>query len=61
MEELARLFRDNVWKLHKLPESVISDRELSFIAELTRKLNRMLSIETNLLSLFHPQTNSQTE
>ena len=61
MEELARLFRDNVWKLHKLPESVISDRGLSFIAELTRKLNRMLSIETNLLSLFYPQTNSQTE
>jgi len=26
VEELARLFRDNVWKLHGLPESVISDR-----------------------------------
>ena len=26
-EGLARLFRDNVWKLHGLPESVMSDRE----------------------------------
>jgi len=25
-EELARLFRDNIWKLHKLPESIVLDR-----------------------------------
>ena len=27
-EDLARLFRDNVWKLHGLPESVVSDKGL---------------------------------
>jgi len=26
VEGLARLFRDNVWKLHRLPESIILDR-----------------------------------
>jgi len=25
-EGLARLFKDNMWKLHRLPESVVSDR-----------------------------------
>ena len=25
-EGLARLFRDNIWKLHRLPESVVLDR-----------------------------------
>ena len=48
-ERLARLFRDNVWKLHRLPESVISDRGPQFAAELTKKLNRMLGIRTIIL------------
>ena len=38
-EGLVRLFRDNVWKLHRLPESVVSDRGLQFVAELIKKLN----------------------
>jgi len=33
-KELARLFRDNVWKLHGLPESIISDRGPQFVAGL---------------------------
>ena len=28
VERLVRLFRDNVWKLHGLPESIVSNREL---------------------------------
>ena len=38
-EDLTRLFRDNMWKLHGLPESVVSDRGPQFVAELTKKLN----------------------
>ena len=53
-EGLARLFRNNVWKLHGLPESVVSDRGPQFVAELTKELNRMLGIETRLSMAFHP-------
>jgi len=60
-EGLARLFRDNVWKLHGLPESIISDRGSQFVAGLMRELNRMLEIESKLLMAFHPQTDGQTE
>jgi len=52
-EGLIKLFRDNVWKLYRLPESVISDREPQFVAELTKKLNRMLGIETKLLISYY--------
>ena len=60
-EGLVRLFRDNVWKLHGLLESVVSDRRLQFVAELMKKLNWMLGIKTKLSTVFHPQTDRQTE
>ena len=55
-EGLARLFRDNVWKLHGLPESVILDRGPQFAAGLTKELNKMLGIETKLSMVYYPQT-----
>ena len=60
-EELARLFRDHVWKLHGLPESVISDRGLQFAVGLTKKLNKILGIETKLSIAYYPQIDSQIE
>jgi len=60
-EGLTRLFRDHVWKLHGLPESIISDREAQFAANLMKELNWILGIETRLLTAFHPQTDGQTE
>jgi len=60
-EGLARLFRDNVWKLHGLTESIVLDRGLQFAAEMTKELNRMLGIETKLSTSYHPQTDRQTE
>ena len=58
-EGLVRLFRDNMWKLHELPESMISDRGLQFVVELTKELNKMLGIEIRLSTVFHPQTDRQ--
>jgi len=55
------LFRDNVWKLHSLPKSIISDRGPQFVAGLMRELNEMLGIKSKLLIMFHSQTDGQTE
>jgi len=60
-EGLVRLFRDNVWKLHGLPESIILDRGPQFAAGLMRELNRMLEIMSKLSMAFHPQTDRQME
>jgi len=58
---LARLFRDNMWKLHGLSKSIISDRGLQFMAELMRELNQILGIESKMSTAFHPQTDGQME
>ena len=60
-EGLARLFRDNIWKLHGLPDSIISDRGPQFAAGIMKELNRMLGIKTKLSTAFHPQTDGQIE
>jgi len=61
VEGLARLFRDNVWKLHGLPKSIILDKEPQFAAGLIRELNKMLGIESKMSIAFHPQTDGQTK
>jgi len=60
-KELARLFRDNVWKLHRLPESIISNRGPQFAAGLIRELNEMLGIKSKLSIAFYSQTDGQIE
>ena len=61
VEGLARILKDNMWKLYRLPESIVLDRRLQFVAEITKELNSMLEIETKLSTSFHPQTDGKIE
>jgi len=54
---LARLFRDNIYKLYRLLESVILYKRPQFVVELTKELNRILEIRIKLSIVFHLQTN----
>jgi len=55
-EGLVRLFINNIWKLHGLLESIVSNRRLQFVAKMIKELNRMLGIETKLSTSYYPQT-----
>jgi len=49
-----------VWKLHGLPESIISNQEPQFAAGIMQELNKMLGIKSKLLTAFHlKQINKQ--
>jgi len=60
-EGLAKLFWDHIWKLHGLPESIISDREVQFVVGIIKELNNLLGIQKKLSIVYHPQMDGQTE
>ena len=60
-EGLAQLFMDQVFKLHVLPASIISDRRLQFACHFWTYLSYCLGIQPRLPTTFHPQTDGQTE
>jgi len=47
--------------LHRLPESIISDRGVQFVAGMMRELNNLLGIQMKLSTAYHPQTDRQME
>jgi len=61
VEGAARLFLHQVWKLHGLLKYVVLDRGPQFIARFTRELYRLLGIKLASSTVWHPQTNGQTE
>ena len=60
-EETTRLFVDNVYRLHGLPNDIISDRGTQFTSKFWQSLFKILGVEIKLSSAYHPQTDGQTE
>jgi hypothetical protein len=60
-EGLVRLMLRNVWKLQGTPKTIVLDRGLVFISQITRKLDQQLGIRLHPSTAFHPQTNGQSE
>ena len=55
------LSRQDLVITHGLPESIISDRGVQFVAGMMKELNNLLGIQTKLSTAYHPQMDGQTE
>ncbi|XP_060178356.1 uncharacterized protein LOC132608338 [Lycium barbarum] len=59
--EIAKLFMENIYKLHGMPEDIISDRDPVFTSKLWQELFSILGVTLNTSTAYHPQTDGQTE
>ena len=59
--EYAQIFIDNVFRLHGLPEVIISDQDPRFTSKFWRSLFELLGMDLRFSTTFHPQTDGQSE
>jgi hypothetical protein len=61
VDKLAKLYVNEVIRLHGVPVSIISDRDPRFTSRLWPSLQRAMGTKLNLSTTSHPQTDGQSE
>ena len=56
--QITQLFLDHIYKLHGLPESIVTDRDKLFISKFWQELFRMIGTALHYSSSYHPETNA---
>src|SRR3954464_2516608 len=55
------IFRDHIFKLHGMPEKVISNQGPQFVSKFIQSLYQMLQVTGNPSNTYYTQTDGQTE
>jgi hypothetical protein len=59
--QLAELMFEHVYKLHGLPQNIISDRDVLFTSTFWSRLHRLIGTKLRMSSAYHPQSDGSTE
>ena len=60
-EGIAKIYRDDIWKLHGVPRKILSDRGPQFASKFMEEFTKVLGIKRQLSTAYHPQTDGQME
>ena len=58
---MAQIFMDQVFKLHGMPHSIVSDRDPTFTRNFWQELFKLQGTQFHLSTAYHPQTDGQTK
>jgi len=61
LEGIAKIYRDEIWKLHEISRKILSNRGLQFSLKFMKKLIKALEMKKQLSMVYHPQTDGQIE
>ncbi|KAJ4961944.1 hypothetical protein NE237_021854 [Protea cynaroides] len=61
MEKLAKLYVDNIVRLHGIPESIVFDRDPRFTSKFWEGLQKAMGTKLKFSTAFYPQTDGQSE
>ena len=59
--EVARIYQNDIWKIHGIPKKIISDRRPQFTSTFIGELYKALGIKRAILIVYHLQTDDQME
>ncbi|KAJ4770480.1 polyprotein [Rhynchospora pubera] len=59
--DVARVFLETVYKLHGLPQNIISDRDPIFTSKFWKEIMEKMRVKLKMSTAYHPQNDGQTE
>ena len=60
-EGMAKMYRDKIFPIHGLPQKITHDQGPQFHSRYMKEIYKLIDIEGNYTTAYHPQTNSQIE